>query len=495
MSQFSVVNRVTVLIKMLLLVPFFVLNLYAFDYVVLEPSLDIDQLQPVDPGVLQPVCTADALPSKPTSVQASAQSFEDKIVVSSYWSLCATSYDIYRASVAGGPKTKLVDNTVLLSYTDTGLEAGKMYFYFVKANNDNGTSDFSDVAIGGTAAADAPPPPLSKPTNVKASDGTYEDKIVISWDVVVGADSYTVFRNTVGVSQQFMSINWPGTAGTSFQDTNVEVGVTYYYLVTAYRGNEKSDPSAMVIGRVSDVAEEVTDIPEVPASLSASDGTKVDQVDITVTEVTGATKYEIYRSSSAEDMGTKLGTSASHLIADTTVTPGTYYYYRAKACNSAGCSDYTMPDRGYAGSMEEEAALSIEATVANTLIGQGSYIINGTFGHHDFAGVDAAFDWAYTVMGGGSYQLQGNPAREDDVFGWKPVSIPTPTAAWYMFPLGGDIDGDGVLKFDWILVYTNMNDKQVYKLNGVNASGNFEYSNKIPVNYAVSGNSITFTAP
>ncbi|MEA2111123.1 MAG: C1 family peptidase [Campylobacterota bacterium] len=132
-----------------------------------------------------------------------------------------------------------------------------------------------------------------------------------------------------------------------------------------------------------------------------------------------------------------------------------------------------------------------KSEVYNALTSQKSYTITGTFGQHDFADADAAFDWAFTLKSNSkSYQLQGNEATDDNVFGWEEVNIDTPSPAWYMFALGGDVDRDGTLKYDWILA--GVTTKAVYKLAGVSQSGNFLYSEPININYSVNGNTITF---
>ncbi|MEA2110885.1 MAG: hypothetical protein U9P71_02430 [Campylobacterota bacterium] len=120
-----------------------------------------------------------------------------------------------------------------------------------------------------------------------------------------------------------------------------------------------------------------------------------------------------------------------------------------------------------------------------------TYAIAGSFASYDFAGVDKAFDWVFTTTGGSVFQLQGKEPTDKDVFGWSPVSnIANTTPAWYMFPLGEDIDGDGDTKFDWIFV--GVASKAVYKLAGVSDEGTFMYSDKIEVNYSIGGNEVHF---
>ncbi len=131
-------------------------------------------------------------------------------------------------------------------------------------------------------------------------------------------------------------------------------------------------------------------------------------------------------------------------------------------------------------------------TALEDLLLSKPHTVMGTFGAHDFDGVDKAFDWAFTISSNGkSYQLQGIPATQNDVFGWKEVDIATPKAAWSMFPL--DINDNGEIgKFEWILVGTDF--QAVYKLDGTSDNGSFDYSDPIELNYTISQGSIIFGA-
>jgi hypothetical protein len=78
------------------------------------------------------------------------------------------------------------------------------------------------------------PNPPSAPTNVSATDGTYIDKINISWSASTGATGYKIYRNT---SNDYTSASQIGTTPTpiySFNDTNSTPGISYYYWVKAY---------------------------------------------------------------------------------------------------------------------------------------------------------------------------------------------------------------------------------------------------------------------
>ncbi len=134
--------------------------------------------------------------------------------------------------------------------------------------------------------------------------------------------------------------------------------------------------------------------------------------------------------------------------------------------------------------------LSAGTVVEDALLTDRVYEISGIFGEHDFIDASDAFDWAFTTSAGVSYQLQGIAPTDNDVFGWKKVTIPMPLPKWYMFQLNGDIDGDNSAKFDWVLASTNTNSRAMYKLKGVSDTGNFEYSSKLNVDYKVNENFI-----
>lgn len=451
----------------------------------------VDPVWPVWPD---PVPTA---PSAPGSVDASDGVYADKIMVSWPSVVGATYYEVWR-SHDGGAATKLPVNVLGTSYANTPLPEDTAYSYQVKACNTVGCSALSGADAGSTAAPAGPIVPAA-PTIVQATDGTHADKVVITYNASADAGSvsyYQIFRETTLFGFYTHSIGT--TAATSFTDNSAIPGTQYYYAVTACNAADMCPINVQADGGYAGSLSIVPPVPDedvapaVPEHIEASDGTYHNKVVIVISAVADATSYEVYRSTDASLVGTKLGTAPSYITDDTSVSAGVYYYYRAKACNAAGCSDYTMPNRGHA--MEEEEP-DLEETVANALIAKGSYTIFGTFGQHDFEGVPSAFDWAFTTNGGTSFQLQGKAATANDVFGWKIADIPPPTAMWYMFPLDSDVDGDGSLKFDWVLAYTDMNDKQVYKLTGVSGTGDFLYSDVIDVDYTVSGDTILFTAP
>lgn len=89
-----------------------------------------------------------------------------------------------------------------------------------------------------------------------------------------------------------------------------------------------------------------------PSYVSASDGTYADHVSVSWPSVSGASYYQVYRSTSSA--GTKpviSGWQANRYYSDSSVTPGVIYYYWVKAATSssgADASDYSPYNTGYA---------------------------------------------------------------------------------------------------------------------------------------------------
>jgi hypothetical protein len=80
---------------------------------------------------------------------------------------------------------------------------------------------------------------VSAPLNVQANNGATPSDLVVSWNSASGAVSYNVYRNSVDKSSSATEIT-TGVTGTSYDDTSVTTGNTYYYWVTATDGTSPS---------------------------------------------------------------------------------------------------------------------------------------------------------------------------------------------------------------------------------------------------------------
>ncbi len=143
------------------------------------------------------------------------------------------------------PSTSYADNAAIGYYWHREIvlndhSAGKA-LYLAKFSQANGWGDqsymnkddfnlYGDPAISITSAALIPDPP----TNVQASDGTYTDKVRVTWNASAGASSYVVFRATSAGGTQ---TNLGEISSTTFDDITAAVGTTYYYWVSACGGS------------------------------------------------------------------------------------------------------------------------------------------------------------------------------------------------------------------------------------------------------------------
>jgi fibronectin type 3 domain-containing protein/regulation of enolase protein 1 (concanavalin A-like superfamily) len=161
--------------------------------------------------------TPYAPPAAPTGLAATASGQQ---VALSWASVSnAASYNIKRATTSGGPYTKIGAATSP-SYADPGLAGGVTYYYVVTAVNLDAESAASSQASAITA--------LSSPGGFTATPGNAQ--AVLSWTAVSNATSYHVKRATTS-GGTYTTVGSPTT--TTYTNTGLTNGATYYYVVTA----------------------------------------------------------------------------------------------------------------------------------------------------------------------------------------------------------------------------------------------------------------------
>jgi fibronectin type 3 domain-containing protein len=176
---------------------------------------------------------------------------------------------------------------------------------------------------------------LTAPVGVTASDGSYADKVQVSWTAVPGATSYQVYRATSAAGAK----TGPARATSpTINDTTATTLVTYYYFVKACRDAICIDFSSYDAGWRNLAA---------PMNIQASDGTYPDKVRITWNAVAGATYYQVYRAILAGGTKMLMGSPTGTEAGDTLAAPGVTYYYWVRACKGTTCSDFSLYDSGY----------------------------------------------------------------------------------------------------------------------------------------------------
>jgi fibronectin type 3 domain-containing protein len=264
-------------------------------------------------------------------------------------------YNLYRSTTIGGPYDKV--NTAPIpnsQYTDTGLTNNTTYYYRVTALDYAGLeSEYSNEAYA--APADIAPFP---PTRLDATAG--DRQVTITWDANSDSDlaGYNLYRKTA--STGYIKINGVLINGTSYTDSAVTIGTTYYYAVTAV--DETSHESSF---SNEDSAIPFNAAPAAPVNLSGAgeyEAVILDWADNIETDLAG---YSIYRGLANGGPYAKI---TSSLITTSTftnigLTNGVTYYYVVTATDNLSLeSVYSIQTSATPGDAPPAPPLNLTAT-------------------------------------------------------------------------------------------------------------------------------------
>jgi endoglucanase len=121
--------------------------------------------------IMKPLNVSVSVPSAPTSLSAAAGNAQVTLTWAA--SAGATSYNVKRASVSGGPYTTIAASVTGTTYTNIGLTNGTTYYYVVSALNSAGESSNSSQVSATPAGSTTTPSSLVvqyKLNNSNASD-------------------------------------------------------------------------------------------------------------------------------------------------------------------------------------------------------------------------------------------------------------------------------------------------------------------------------------
>ena len=210
---------------------------------------------------------------------------DTQIVLNWTASASATGYNVYRGTSRGGESSTPVNGSPIVgtTYNDMGLTNGTTYWYYVKAITSSGLSLASNE-VSATPSAATPP----VPTGLMAAAGV--NQVVLNWMGSLGAASYNVYRGTSSGGESGTAIA-TGITATTYTDTAVTPGTTYFYYVKAVNGAggisaPSNEASATPTGA----------IPAAPTSLAASASDSL--VTLFWIASPGATSYNVYRGTS-----------------------------------------------------------------------------------------------------------------------------------------------------------------------------------------------------
>ena len=162
------------------------------------------------------------------------------------------------------------------------------------------------------------------PTSMAAIKVSY-NSIQISWGAVNGAAKYQLYRATSSTGPYSLIKT---TAYTNYTDSNVVVGTMYYYKVRAYRlagGTKIYSPYSAIVS-IRTVLRTPSPVSVIQISSS--------KVKIAWGDVSGSTKFEVWRSMSESGPYTQLTRTSYTYYYDTNVSAGRVYYYKIRAYHS-----------------------------------------------------------------------------------------------------------------------------------------------------------------
>ena len=268
----------------------------------------------------------------------------------------ATSYQVKRALTSGGPFAVVASPTGF-TFTDVGLSNGTSYFYVVAAVNSAGASANSSLVSATPTVAVAAP---AIPTGLSAVPGS--GQVGLTWQASIGATGYQVKRGTSSAGP-FTQVGNP--VGTTFTDIGLTNGTAYFYVVAAVNAASASANSASVAA--SPVA--VVLAPAAPTALGSTAGNT--QVTLSWTASSGATSYQVKRSTTTGGAYSFVGTATTTAFTDGGLTNGVTYFYVVAALNASGASANSAQVAG--NPVAPPVAISVSANEAARFLLQAQF--------------------------------------------------------------------------------------------------------------------------
>ncbi len=251
-----------------------------------------------------------------TGVTATDGTLSDRVRIQWTGLASANEYVVYRSEDTSSIGSAIATVTTNSHDDTTSLVFGKDYFYRVLGSNSwtknlsNSKKNYSDLDTGWIK--------LPTVTNISASDGTLEGKILVSWDQLSQIEGYYIDTCGYGLST-YGTIDTMTSASVNrvyYSETDgLQLGRCYYFKVRAFTGNRSNslsdiiaDSGYMSLGKVQNVR--------------ASQGTYNDTVRVIFNKVTGYTdpsQYQMQRYSVSKSDTTDVTSYASFAVVDDSI--------------------------------------------------------------------------------------------------------------------------------------------------------------------------------
>ncbi|GAB3762217.1 fibronectin type III domain-containing protein [Spirosoma pomorum] len=274
--------------------------------------------------------TPDAPPAAPARLTASATSFSQINLNWADLSANETGFQLER-STDGTSFSKVADIAAnATSYSDPNLSPNTRYYYRIRSANAAGNSDYSNVADATT-----PVGPPAAPQGLSAV-ATSTTQINLTWTGVATATNILIERSPNGTDSWNQISSVTGSA-TTYADQGLSPNTRYYYRIRATNGTGTGPYSSVANAITPDAP------PAAPARLTAN-ATSFSQINLSWADLAGnESGFQVERSPNGTDSWTKIADVAANTTSynDQNLSPQTRYYYRIRAVNAAGNSDYS----------------------------------------------------------------------------------------------------------------------------------------------------------
>ncbi len=235
-----------------------------------------------------------------------------------------TGYNVYRANADGSNRVAIASGINQLSYIDSGLAADTTYRYDVSAVNLKGEGASTSPVSAKTASVP------SAPIDLQATAAN--QKAELSWSAPASNGGSAILNYEVLRGSSPTNCIVIGTStSTSFEDTGLTNGASYYYQVRAVNavGSGAACPAVSVIP---------VGLPSAPRNLILTASNASVSLSWTVPADNGASPisgYQVWRGTSPTDLVLVATVSACAYL-DNGLANGQTYYYKVYATNGQG---------------------------------------------------------------------------------------------------------------------------------------------------------------
>jgi C1A family cysteine protease/fibronectin type 3 domain-containing protein len=300
---------------------------YAYTYRVTAYNADVNSNQ--QKGETSAATTTVAFQTKPQTVTISSIELIGDSSVKLTWSggSGADSFEIHRSESADeNGSTIATESQGTISYTDSTVVKGKAYYYRIRpvvqdalGNTVLGEmSDYQVIAV----------PYLTEETVLASAVADSDTAVTLTWAKNKQADGYYLYRSTTADSTGGQCADIDNSETLTWQDENLEAGVTYYYSIAPYALEDSDKRIGNISAQKSVITKPAKPVMEEPAA--NDDGS----ITVGWQQAKGAEGYLVERRTEEDDY-TRLAELAGTSYTDKSAVAGSTYLYRVTAYNSA----------------------------------------------------------------------------------------------------------------------------------------------------------------